>query len=66
MSSSTTPPDLSLCRNWAGRPQECEHDVFSSADGSIRCRGCHLHPDACTCGEATRRLVHALGYDLVP
>jgi hypothetical protein len=66
MNNRTPPPDLSLCRNWAGSPQECEHGVFPSAHGSIRCRGCHLHPDACTCGEATRRRFRALGYDLVP
>ena len=23
--------------------------LFRSADGSTRCRGCHLHPDMCTC-----------------
>lgn len=65
MSSSTT-PDLSVCRTWAGSPPECEHDIFPSADGSIRCGGCHLPPEACTCTQATKRLFRALGYDLVP
>jgi len=23
--------------------------TFTSADGSVRCRRCHLHPDLCTC-----------------
>lgn len=23
--------------------------TFMSADGSTRCRGCHLYPDQCTC-----------------
>lgn len=31
-------------------------ETFTSADGSTRCRACHLHPDACTCGHAARLL----------
>lgn len=64
--TDATPREMRFCRNWAGSPGACEHEVFTSADGSIRCRGCHLHPDACTCGQATRRLFHTLGYDLIP
>ena len=45
-----TPATLTRCAHWTGAPLDCPHDVFESADGSTRCRGCHLPPDRCTCG----------------
>ena len=44
---------MSACANYQGAPADCKHEVFSSTDGSDRCRGCHLHPDTCTCGGQT-------------
>ena len=52
--------DLTTCREWAEAPPDCPHRVFESADGSLRCQGCHLHPDACTCGETAHRLFRVL------
>jgi hypothetical protein len=30
---------------------------FDSADGSVRCVACHLHPDTCTCGSNAMRTI---------
>jgi hypothetical protein len=50
------------CMRWRGASMDCPHRVFRSADGSTRCAGCHLHPDACTCGPSMQaRLVWMLG-----
>jgi len=52
---------MTHCNQWIGSPEQCPHPVFQSADGSTRCRGCHLHPDGCTCGERTFRILYMLG-----
>jgi hypothetical protein len=49
------------CNEYQHAPQKCEHPVFTSADGSIRCHGCHLHPDQCTCGGEFLRILKMLG-----
>ena len=52
---------MTRCREYQGAPTDCLHPVFDSADGSIRCRGCHLHPGGCTCGPTVRaRLAYAM------
>lgn len=48
--------NVTLCKTYIGASKTCKHYVFTSADGSTRCRGCHLHPDACTCGQMLRIL----------
>lgn len=40
-------------------------ETFRSADGSTRCRRCHLHPDQCSClpitlSEAAKRAIDRL------
>lgn len=38
--------------------------TFKSADGTIRCEGCHLHLDACTCNEDNAvRVIFAAAFD---
>ena len=32
-------------------PRPAPARMFRSADGTMRCHGCHLHADACTCAE---------------
>jgi hypothetical protein len=34
--------------------------TFHSADGSLRCIGCHLHTDKCMCGAGGRRVIDVL------
>jgi len=54
------------CRAYLHAPDDCPFPVFDSADGSIRCRGCHLHPDQCTCGPTVSdRLRRMLALDLL-
>ncbi len=54
--------DAWRCAHWRDAPADCPHEVFESGDGSTRCRGCHLHPDGCTCGPTRfRRLLELLG-----
>lgn len=48
------------CREYRGAPPACAHPVLRSADGSVRCTGCHLHPDLCTCGRAGRSILDAI------
>lgn len=38
--------------------------LFKSADGTMRCEGCHLHEDACTCDEDNAvRVIFAAAFD---